>query len=183
MIAGGASLGAPAVISLWADAIARRRILACFGDGAIRGDSEDQELHVVVRRVARLEQVLGVGAHRPVVVLPAAVDARKGLLVQQAGQAIVIRGLAKHFHDQVLVIGGEVAVLVDRGDLVWLGATLRCDAFVTGHAKLEQLHLGIGHARQNALGDRTEILILKLLTLGRRPSQTTCGRRRSGPDD
>jgi hypothetical protein len=50
--------------------------------------AEDEELHVVVRRVAGAEQVVAeLVGQRPVVVLARAVDAGKRLLVQQAGQA------------------------------------------------------------------------------------------------
>ena len=90
---------------------------------------EDEELRVVVRVVAGVEQVLaGVGRHRPVVVLARAVDAGERLLVQQADQAVVVGGLAQDLHDQVLVIGREVGVLEDRRDLVLARARLRCDA-------------------------------------------------------
>ena len=57
-------------------------------DGAQHGRAEDQELHVVVRRVAGAEQVVAeLVGQRPVVVLTGSVDARKRLLVQQGGQA------------------------------------------------------------------------------------------------
>jgi hypothetical protein len=38
--------------------------------------------------------------------------------VQQADQAVVVGGLAQDLHDEVLVVGREVGVLEDRGDLV-----------------------------------------------------------------
>jgi len=45
--------------------------------------AEEQELKVLVRGVSGLEQVLAfIGAHRPVVVLARAVDARERLLVE-----------------------------------------------------------------------------------------------------
>ena len=56
-------------------------------DGAKHGGAEDQELHVVVRRVAGAEQVVAeLVGQRPVVVLAGSVDAGKRLLVQQGGQ-------------------------------------------------------------------------------------------------
>ena len=51
-------------------------------DGLDHRGEEDDELQVVERGVARIEQVLGLGAKRPVVVLARTIDALKGLLVQ-----------------------------------------------------------------------------------------------------
>ena len=68
--------------------------------------------------------------------------------------------------DQHLVVGREVRVLEDRRDLVLARGHLvvpRLDR----HAELEQLGLGVGHARQHALGDRAEVLVFQLLALGR----------------
>ena len=90
-------------------------------------DREDQELRVVVRRVAGVEQVLAVvGRHRPVVVLAGAVDSRERLLVQQTGQTVFRSGAAHHLRDQLIVIGGEVRIFVDRRDFVLARAPLRC---------------------------------------------------------
>ena len=50
-------------------------------DGLDHRGEEDDELQVVERGVARIEQVLGLGAKRPVVVLARTVDALEGLLV------------------------------------------------------------------------------------------------------
>ena len=61
-------------------------------DGAQHGGAEHQELDVVVRRVAGVQQVVAqVVAHAPVVVLAGAVDAGERLLVQQARQAVLRR--------------------------------------------------------------------------------------------
>ena len=166
MIAGGASLAPEAVVVGRAgDGDAEQfRIL---GDGADDGDAEDEELGVVVRRVAGVEQVLaGVGGHRPVVVLARAVDAGERLLVQQAGQAVLVGGPAQDLHDQHLVIGREVGVLEDRRDLV----LARGDFVVPRldrHAELEQLGFALGHAGEHALGDRAEVLVFQFLALGR----------------
>ena len=71
MIAGGASL-APRRWSLPALATADAEQFRILGHGPDDRDAEDQELGVVVRVVAGVEQVLaGVGGHRPVVVLAA----------------------------------------------------------------------------------------------------------------
>jgi hypothetical protein len=88
MIAGGASL-APRRWSLCALAIDRRRMSLYLATARMTAQKH-QELRVVVRRIAGVEQVLAaVGGHRPVVVLAAAVDAGERLFVQQAGQAVL----------------------------------------------------------------------------------------------
>ena len=166
MIAGGASL-APRRWSLAARGDRDAQQVAVLGDGADDGGAEDEELGVVVRRVARLEQVLArVVGHRPVVVLARAVDAGERLLVQQAAQAVPVGDALHRLHDEHVVVGGEVGVLEDRRDLVLARGDLvvpRLDR----HAELEQLELGLDHAGQDALGDGAEVLVLQLLALGR----------------
>ena len=96
--------------------------LAVLADGADNGGTEDEELGVVMRRVAGIKEVFAlVGGHGPVVVLTAAVDAGERLFMEQADQAVLVGGAPHHFHDHVLVIGGEVAVLEQRRQFVLAG--------------------------------------------------------------
>ena len=137
------------------------------GDGADDGDQEEQELGVVVRGVAGLEQVVAqVVGQRPVEVLARAVDARERLLVQQELEAVAVGHALHRLHDQHVVVGGDVGVLEGEGDLV----LRRRDLVVPGldrHAELVELGLGLEHAGQDALGDRAEVVVLHLLALGR----------------
>ena len=56
------------------------------------------------------KQVLaGVGGQRPVVVLAGAVDAGKGLFMQQADQAVARGHLLHDLHRQLVLVGGDVA--------------------------------------------------------------------------
>ena len=88
-------------------------------DGLHHGGAEEQEQQVLVRRVTRLEQVdARVRAHRPVVVLARAVDAGERLLVQQADEAVAEGDVLHRLHHQLVVVGADVRVLEDRGDLV-----------------------------------------------------------------
>ncbi len=88
-------------------------------DGTEHGRAEDQELHVVVRRVARAEQVVAeLVGERPVIVLARSIDAGEWLLVQQAGEPVFRRNLLQHLHRHHLMIDGDVGVLEDRCDLV-----------------------------------------------------------------
>ena len=98
--------------------------------------------------------------------LARAVDAGEGLLVQQAGQAVLLGHALQGDHDDLLVVGRHVGVLVHRGQLVLAGGHFVV-AGLHRHAQLEQLALRVQHAGQHALGDGAEILVFKLLALGR----------------
>ena len=83
-----------------------------------RGE-EEQELRVLLRQLAGLEQVLArVGGDRPVVVLAGAVDTRERLLVQQADEAVALRHVLHHFHGELVVVGGDVGRREDRRELM-----------------------------------------------------------------
>ena len=124
--------------------------LRILGDGADDGHAEDEELGVVVRRVAGVEQVLaGVGGHRPVVVLARAVDAGERLLVQQAGQAVLRRRSCAAL--PCVSIWWSVARLESSkiGAIsYWLGATSLCRV-LTGTPSLNS------SASQSAMQART----------------------------
>ena len=129
--------------------------------------AEEEEVDVVGRRVARVEQVgAGVGAHRPVVVLAGAVDAGEGLLVQQADQAVAAGDAFHHLHHQLLVVGADVRVLEDRRDLVLVRRHLVV-AGLDRDAELAHLQLGLQHAGEDPLGDRAEVVVVELVALGR----------------
>ena len=170
MMAGGASL-APSRWSLAAPAHRHAQQLGILGHRPDDGHAEDEELGVVVRRVAGVEQVLaGVGGHRPVVVLAGAVDAGERLLVEQRHQAVLRGGAAHDLHRQHLVVGGEVGVLEDRRQFVLAGRHFVVPG-LDRHAQLEQLGLAVGHAGDDALGDGAEVLVFQLLALGRRGAE------------
>ena len=131
------------------------------------GGGEEEELQVVGRRVARVEQVVArVGAHRPVVVLARAVDAREGLLVQQADQVVAARHRLHHLHAEQLVVGADVRALEDRRHLV-LGRGHLVVAGLDRHAELGQLELHLEHAGQHPLGDGAEVVVVQLVPLRR----------------
>ena len=166
MIAGGASL-APRRWSWPTPAIDARSSAAWSSTAAMHRGAEEQEDQVLVRRVARLEQVdARVGAHRPVVVLARAVDAGERLLVQQADEAVAARDVLQDLHRQHLVVDADVGVLEDRRDLV-LGRRDLVVARLDRHAELGQLLLALEHVGEHALGDRAEVVVVELVALGR----------------
>ena len=116
-----------------------------FGAGALHGPGKDQELHVIVRIVAWLEQIALRGiAQRPVQVLTRTVDARERLLVQQAFHSVLLRDLLQGQHHELLVIGRDVGVFIDRRDFV-----LRRGHFVVasleGNTDAVEFTLDLGH--------------------------------------
>ena len=88
-------------------------------DGLDDAREHQQELQVVVRRLAGIEQVLAeVARDGPVVMLAGAVDTGEGLLVQQAHKT-VLRGNALHrLHHELVLVDGDVAGAIDRRALV-----------------------------------------------------------------
>jgi hypothetical protein len=126
---------------------------------------EGEELHVRVRVVARVEQVHArVGRQRPVVVLARAVDAREGLLMHQAREAMALGGLLEHAHGDHLMVDRDIGVLECRRELELAGGDLVV-ARLDGHAELEQPLLDLGHVAEHALRDRAEVVVLELLPL------------------
>ena len=128
-----------------------------------RGE-EDDELQVVERGVARIEQILGLGAKRPVVVLARTVDALKGLLVQQADQ-VVAGGDELHLlhHDQILV-DGLVDLAIDRCELMLAGSNLVVLG-LGGNAKRPQFIVQVLHIGRDGGADSAKVVLLELLAL------------------
>ena len=63
-------------------------------------------------------------ADGPVVVLAGAVDAREGLFVQQADQAVLLGDLLHDLHGELVVVGGDVGRVIDAGELMLGGGGL-----------------------------------------------------------
>ena len=135
--------------------------------GAEHRGAEHEELHVLVRRVARVQEVVAeVVAHAPVEVLTGAVDAGERLLVEQDGQAKLGRDSPHHLHRHHLMVGGDVRVLEDRRNFV-LARRHFVVACLDRNADLIQLALDFHHEREDAVGNRAEVLIFELLSLRR----------------
>ena len=136
-------------------------------DGADDRGAEGEELGVLVGVVAGLEKVADAGAtDGPVDVLAGTVDAREGLLGEEADETMLGGDAAEQRHREHLVVVGDVGGFVDRSHFV-LG---RSDLVVAGldrDTELEALALGFHHAREHAVRDGAEVLVFELLTLRR----------------
>ncbi len=125
--------------------------------------AEKQELQVLVWGRAGFEQVVAqIGAHAPVAVLARAVDPREGFFVHQGHQAVFAGGVAQNLHGELLVVGGHVALLVDRGDLELAGRDLVV-AGLDRNAQGVELRLGVGHEAQDPVGNRAEVMVFEFL--------------------
>ena len=101
--------------------------------------------------------------------LAGSVDAFERLLVQQAGISEAVRHLFHHFHGQLVVVHCHVGRLKDRRQLV-LG---RSDLVVLGlgrHAELPEFFVQCVHVLRYLGLKHAKIVILHLLSLGRRRS-------------
>ena len=128
---------------------------------------EQDELGVLARVLARLKQVLApIGGNGPVVVLAGAVYALERLLMQQAGEAMLLRDGTHDLHGQLVVVGRDVGGGEHRRHLV----LARCNLVVLGlgeDAQLPQLLVELLHESSNARTECAEVVIIHFLTLRR----------------
>ncbi len=132
---------------------------------------EEQELPVFVRLSARVQQVLPVvSGEGPVVVLAGAVDAGKGLFVEQADQSLLVCHPLQRLHHDLVVVCRHICFRVDGGQLM-----LRRSHFVVlslgRDTHLPQLFIDLAHVCGNSLADGAEIMVVQLLALGRHGSE------------
>ncbi len=126
-----------------------------------------KELDVLMGRVTRVQEVDAViRGEGPVVVLAGAIDALKGLLVQETNQTMAAGRLLQHLHHQLVVICREIRLVIDRCQLV----LCRCHLVVLGlrgDAQSPELHVHIPHEIGDPVPDGAEVMIIQLLSLGR----------------
>ena len=98
--------------------------------------------------------------------LARAVYAGKGLFVQQADKAVAICDLLHDLHADLVLIVCGVCIGINRCHLVLSRGDLVMPRF-RQNAELPQLLVEILHVFGNTRTDRSEIVILKLLSLWR----------------
>ena len=132
------------------------------------GAEHREEYGVLVRIGAGVEEVLAAVGDGPVVVLAGAVDACVRLLVEEALESVPLGDVAQRVHHEHVVVRGEVQLLELRRELElrWRDLVV---ARLRRYAELPELPLDVVHEREDAVGDRAEVVVLELLAL--------CGRR------
>ena len=125
-----------------------------------------EEDGVLVRVLARVQEVGLAVVYRPVVMLAGTVDAGKRLFVQQAHEAMTVGDLAEHFHNLHVVVAGEVHFLEHRGKF----KLCRSDFVVAGlrrNAELPEFLFHVVHKVQDAGRNATKVMVFHLLVLCR----------------
>ena len=131
---------------------------------------EHHELQVLHGGIARVQQVLVLGADGPVVVLAGAVDPLEGLLMLEADKAVLAGDLLHDLHGEQVVVDGHVGGVVDGGQLV-LGGGHLVVLGLGGDAQLPQLLVQLLHELGDHRADDAEVVLLQLLTLGGRGAE------------
>ena len=151
-------------------------------DRADHRRTEDQELRVGMRIIARIEQIaLSRVAEREVDMLARSVDAGEGLFVQQADHAVLLGHPLQRDHHQLLMVGREVGILEHRRELELARRDLVV-ARLGRNSELEQLAFALEHEGEHPFGNRAEIMILELLAFRRRRAeQRSAGRQQIRP--
>ena len=158
-------------------AAAETVIVAGAGDGAAQelgiavnrfddGGQKGQKLQIGRGILTGIQEVFaGVGGDGPVVVLAGAVDALKGLFVEQTVQ-VVLGGLtAQGVHDHMVGIRRLIADGEHRRQLVLAGGDFVVAGF-GGDAHAPQFPVDVAHKGADAAADAPEIVIVHFLAFG-----------------
>ena len=126
-----------------------------------------QKLDVSSGSTAGIQQVYaGVGDQGPVVVLSGTVDALKGLLVEQAGKAVLVGYLFHHLHGKLVVVHRHIGRVEYRSQLVLGRGHLVVFGFGRD-AELPERFIQIVHEGGNTGVQSAKIVVLHLLAFGR----------------
>ena len=136
-------------------------------DGHERLDDEGDEAQVLLRRLTRSVEegrttFFPFSRETPVVVLTRAIDAVERFLVEQDAEPVVAGHPLHERHEEHVVIDGEVALLVDRGEFELVGSDLIVTR-LTRDGQFERLYLQILHKRLYTVGNRAEVVVVHLL--------------------
>ena len=135
--------------------------------GHDRIDEEGQKLNVVLRSLARGQQIdARIRAQRPVAVLARSVDAQKRLFVEQHSQFVPECDASHDGHQQRVVVDGDVRFLEHRSAFELVGRHFVVPG-LERNAEPVGLLLEVLHEFEYPVGDRSEIVVVELLVLGR----------------
>ena len=130
-----------------------------------------KELNIFVRSFSRLQKVNAVVCgERPVVVLTGTIHTGKRLLMKQALESVLLCHPFQSLHDNLVMVGSHVALLIDRSQLMLSGSYLVV-LCLGRNAQLPEFFIHILHESANPLTDDTEIMVIQLLALRRHCSK------------
>ena len=136
-----------------------------FVNSLDNGGQKQDELAVFARVLARLEQILAcIGGNRPVVVLAGTIYAFKRLLMQQAGEAVLLCHRTHNLHGQLIVVSSDVGGGEDRRHLV-LARRYLVVLGLGEDTQLPQFLVKILHEGSYTRTECAKVVIVHLLTL------------------
>ena len=132
-----------------------------------RLDDEHHEAQVVLRCLAwTVEQNARISRKTPVVVLTGTVDTVERLFVKQYLEAVLAGYFLHQAHQQHVVVNSQVGLFEDRSALKLVRSHLVV-ACLARNAQLKSLDLKILHESLHTLRNRSEVVVVHLLVLGR----------------
>ncbi len=130
-----------------------------------------QKLNVLCGSAAGIQKVHAVaGNEGPVVVLAAAVDALKGFFMKQAYQIVLFRDLFHDLHGELVVVHRHVGRIEDRRQFMLCGSHFVVFG-LGGNSQFPQFHIQIVHVFGYFRFQRSEVVILHLLSFGSRSAE------------
>ena len=85
--------------------------------------------------------------------------------MRYTNHAIFFGDAPQHNHDELLVVGSNVGILINRRNFVLPGRYFIVAGFY-GHTQFVQFALGFHHAGQHAFRDGAKVMIIKFLAFG-----------------
>ncbi len=135
-------------------------------DSVHDGANGSEEHGILVRVLARIEQVALAVRKAPVVVLARTIHACKRLFVQQTNETVAVRHIAERFHHEHIVVASEVHFFKKRSKFE-LSRSHFVVACLCRDAKLPQFLFHIVHKVQDAARNAAKVMVIHLLVLCR----------------
>ena len=138
---------------------------------------EKEEFCVFGGSLTCIKKILSaICGYRPVVVLTRAVNTRVGLLVKQTYKTVLFSDLLHIFHYEKILVDSHIGGGVYGSQLVLCGSCLVVLGLGVDTESPERL-VEIGHIGADTGLERSEIVVLKLLSLGRGSAKESSARK------
>ncbi len=137
-------------------------------NGADGGNQKHQELNVVMRCLAGIEQVIPIIiGERPVDMLAGTVDTGKRFFVHECGQPVLFGDGFERVHHQLVVINGQIGFFINRRDFKLAGRHFVVSG-LRRNAQFKKFFFDVMHIGRYSFFNAAEILIFQFLSLGGR---------------